>query len=203
MYQEIHHSLQLADPNQPAQKHTVKLCTCNKCHKHSTDICFYVPFCIIFICLGIIQIISGIFYFITTPVIKLILNVAIGCWVSVFYRSISILFENRFLMNFVVDFLFLAFHLGPQAILCGISGSMVACVCPSTPRKHEFLLYCSLSILVLNLINLILLEFGQVRDIFNEHVQKLLSKEYDLLESENGKFLLFFPLEIPIVKYKR
>lgn len=82
MYQEIHHSLQLADPNQPIQNHTVKLRTCNKCNNNSTDICFYVPFCIIFVCLGIIQIISGIFYFITTPVMKLILNVAIGCWVS-------------------------------------------------------------------------------------------------------------------------
>lgn len=63
---------------------------------------------------------------------------------------------------------------------------MVACVCPSTPRKHEFLLYCSLSILILNIVNLILLEIGQVREIFNEHLQKALSKEYDLLESENG-----------------
>lgn len=71
--------------------------------------------------------------------------------------------------------------------MCGISGSMVAFACPSTPRKHEFLLYCSLSVLILNLINLILLEFGQVREVFNEHIQKMLSKEYDILESENGK----------------
>lgn len=66
---------------------------------------------------------------------------------------------------------------------------MVACVCPSTPRKHEFLLYCSLSILILNIINLILLEIGQVREIFNEHLQKALSKEYDFIESENGLYL--------------
>lgn len=65
---------------------------------------------------------------------------------------------------------------------------MVACVCPSTPRKHEFLLYCSLSILILNTINLILLEIGQVREIFSEHLQKALSKEFDLLESENGLY---------------
>lgn len=64
----------------------------------------------------------------------------------------------------------------------------MACVCPSTPRKHEFLLYCSLSVLVLNLINLVLLEFGQVREVFNVHLQKIMSKEYDVLESENGLF---------------
>lgn len=73
-----------------------------------------------------------------------------------------------------------------QGILCGISGSMVACACPSTPRKHEFLLYCSLSVLILNVINLVLLEIGQVREIFSEHLQKVLSKEYSLLESEHG-----------------
>lgn len=80
----------------------------------------------------------------------------------------------------------MAFLLFLQAILCGVSGSMVACVCASTPRKHEFLLYCSLSVLILNVINLVLLEIGQVREIFNEHLQKALSKEYSLLETENG-----------------
>lgn len=76
-----------------------------------------------------------------------------------------------------------------QAILCGISGSMVACACPSTPRKHEFLLYCSLSVLILNIINLVLLEIGQVHEIFSEHLRKALSKEYSLLESEHGEYL--------------
>lgn len=82
-----------------------------------------------------------------------------------------------------------------QAILCGISGSMVACVCPSKPRKHEYLLYSSLSILVLNIINLILLEFGQVREIFNDQIQKIWSKEFDLLESENGNITIFFRVD--------
>lgn len=42
---------------------------------------------------------------------------------------------------------------------------------------------------MLNIVNLILLEIGQVREIFNEHLQKVLSKEYHLLESENGLYL--------------
>lgn len=81
MYQEIHHTLKLADSGQYEQKTTAKICTCNKCHNNTHDICFYIPFCTIFVCLGIIQIIAGIFYFITIPVIKLIFNVVIGCWV--------------------------------------------------------------------------------------------------------------------------
>lgn len=83
MYQEIHHTLKLADSSQYEPKATAKLCTCNKCHKNSCDICFYVPFCAIFVCLGAIQIISGVFYFMKIPVSKLIFNVAIGCWVNI------------------------------------------------------------------------------------------------------------------------
>lgn len=86
MYQEIHHTLKLADSSQYEPKATAKLCTCNKCHKNSCDICFYVPFCAIFVCLGAIQIISGVFYFMKIPVSKLIFNVAIGCWVNVAYK---------------------------------------------------------------------------------------------------------------------
>lgn len=69
---------------------------------------------------------------------------------------------------------------------------MVACVSPSAPRKHEFLLYCSLSVLFLNVINVVLLEFGQIKEIFNENIQKALGKEYDLLESESGKQIHLF-----------
>lgn len=187
MYQEIHHTLKLADSGQYEQKTTAKICTCNKCHNNTHDICFYIPFCTIFVCLGIIQIIAGIFYFITIPVIKLIFNVVIGCWVRYTLHTyhITINYHKRKNRNYFGIFFYL------QAILCGISGTMVACVCPSVPRKHEFLLYCSLSVLILNIINLILLEIGQVREIFNEHLQKALSKqEYDFIQSENGLYLI-------------
>lgn len=33
------------------------------------------------------------------------------------------------------------------------------------------------------------MEFGQLKDLFSEHVQKQLSKEYDLLESQNGRII--------------
>lgn len=180
MYQEIHHTLKLADTNQYEPKATDKLCTCSKCHRNTYDICFYVPFCTIFVCLGTIQIVSGLFYFMKIPVTKLIFSVAIGCWVIQWLLGIHWIWTTT------------KYELTFQAILCGICGSLIACACPSTPRKHEFLLYCSLSVLILNIINLILLEIGQVREIFNEHLQKVLSKEYSLLESENGTFIKTF-----------
>lgn len=73
---------------------------------------------------------------------------------------------------------------------------MVACVCPSRPRKHEFLLYCAISVLILNIVNLIILEFGQVKDIFSEDIRQKWSKEYDLLDSENGRNWTLFCMHI-------
>lgn len=99
MYQEITHTIKLADSGQYEQKTTAKICTCNKCHKNTPDICFYIPFCTIFVCLGVIQIIAGIFYFITIPVIKLIFNVVIGCWVRSFLIQciqLSIVNANKY-----------------------------------------------------------------------------------------------------------
>lgn len=69
---------------------------------------------------------------------------------------------------------------------------MVACVCSSRTRKHEYLLYCSFSVLILNTLNLIILEFSQFKQLFNENVQKKMSmsREYDVLESQYGTLLL-------------
>lgn len=66
---------------------------------------------------------------------------------------------------------------------------MAACVCSSRSRKHEYLLYCSFSVLILNTLNLIILEFGQFKELFHENVQRQMSesKEYDVLESQYGK----------------
>lgn len=67
---------------------------------------------------------------------------------------------------------------------------MVSCLCPTTPRKHEVILYGSVSVLILNTMNLIFLEFGQIRDLFGEHTKLRIGKEYDVLESQNGNELL-------------
>lgn len=80
-------------------------------------------------------------------------------------------------------------HVNPQVILAGISGGMVASVCASTPKKHEFLLYCSISVLVVNTINLIFLEFGQIKDLFTDSDQMHMGKEYEVLESANGRLI--------------
>lgn len=68
------------------------MCRCNgphSCPAHATDICLYVPFCIAFVVLGSVQVVSGIFYFISIPVIKLLINIAIGCWVIIAHYQFS------------------------------------------------------------------------------------------------------------------
>jgi len=68
---------------------------------------------------------------------------------------------------------------------------MVICICPSGIKKHEILLYCSVSILILNTINLVMLEFGQLKDIFNESYRNLITEtiDYDLLSSQYGRMI--------------
>lgn len=39
---------------------------------------------------------------------------------------------------------------------------------------------------MLNTINLIYLELGQLKELFSDEVQQQLGKEYELLESQNG-----------------
>lgn len=155
------------------------MCKTGIFHEYTTDLCLYIPFCVIYICLGVVQIISGIFYFITIPVIKLIINIGIGCWVRVSHMLLIV----KCIQNKIVYIRY------PQIILTGISGGMAACVCTSRSRKHEYLLYCSFSVLILNTVNLIILEFGQFKELFHENVQRQMgtSKEYNVLESQYGK----------------
>lgn len=74
-------------------------------------------------------------------------------------------------------------------ILTGIGTGMVACICTPAPRKHEFLLYCTVSVLVLNVLNLIYLEFGQLRELFGEHVHERFGREFDLLEAPTARLI--------------
>lgn len=152
------------------------MCSCKKCHAQTIDMCFYVPFGIIFVTFGIIQIISGFWYLITKSVIILILQIGIGCWVWIWKTNSQN--ANLISINKTVHF---------QSILAGISGSMFACFCPSMPKKHEFILYCSLSILIFNVLNLISLEVGQTKEIFTNHLKKVMNHEFEIFNSENGK----------------
>lgn len=90
MYQEIHHTIHL-DDGQKKQQCSAEVCARTRCRTETADICFYLPFSLLFGFIGIVQIVSGIFYFITIPVIKLILNIAIGCWVCVSHRILTII----------------------------------------------------------------------------------------------------------------
>lgn len=62
------------------------MCRCNgprSCPDHATDIGLYVPFCVAFVALGSVQVVAGIYYYMSVPAIKLLVNIAIGCWVTI------------------------------------------------------------------------------------------------------------------------
>ncbi|XP_055685796.1 uncharacterized protein LOC129791593 [Lutzomyia longipalpis] len=124
------------------------------------DLCLHGPCCVIFMILGAIQITSGIYYYLTIPVFKLIFNITIGC----------------------------------SVVVIGICGVIVVCICTSSTRKYEILLYCSTSIIFLNTVNLILLEFGQIRDVFHEPTrtgatQRPQDPHFEFIPSEGGRLI--------------
>lgn len=123
------------------------------------DLCLHGPCCIIFMILGAIQITSGIYYYLTIPVFKLIFNIAIGC----------------------------------SVVVIGICGVIVVCICTSSIKKYEILLYCSTSIIFLNTVNLILLEFGQFREVFHDPGRpgtlRLREGHFEFIPSESGRLI--------------
>lgn len=126
------------------------------CNENVTDACLHGPCCIIFILLGVVQVTSGIYYYLTIPVFKLIFNVIIG----------------------------------GTSVLIGIFGLVAVCICVSNVKKYEALLYCSTGVIFLNTINLILLEFGQLKEIFSDQFKaRLKDTSYDLLPYEHGRLL--------------
>lgn len=85
--------------------------------------------------------------------------------------------------------LFNAF-VGFMSLIIGIVGLIVLCVCLSSVRKYELILYCSTAIIFLNATNLVFLEFGQLKYVFSEHFQnRIRDSSYDLLADENGRLV--------------
>ncbi|GAB0089988.1 hypothetical protein DMENIID0001_046180 [Sergentomyia squamirostris] len=124
------------------------------------DLCLHGPCCVIFMILGAIQITSGIYYYLTIPVFKLIFNIAIGC----------------------------------SVVVIGTCGVIVVCICTSSNKKYEILLYCSTSIIFLNTINLILLEFGHLHYVFHDHPRSSISDSdrdphFEFIPSEYGRLI--------------
>lgn len=126
------------------------------CNESSADIGLHGPCCIIFTILGIVQVSTGVYYYLSVPVFKLLFNAFVGF----------------------------------TSLIIGLVGLIILCVCLSNVRKYELILYCSTAIIFLNAINLVFLEFGQLKDVFSEHYrQRIKDSSYDLLPEENGRMV--------------
>lgn len=120
------------------------------CSESVADVGLHGPCCIIFAILGVVQVSTGIYYYLSVPVFKLLFNAFVGF----------------------------------TSLIIGIVGLIILCVCLSNVRKYELILYCSTAIIFLNAINLVFLEFGQLKDVFSEQYrQHIKDSSYDQLPS--------------------
>ncbi|XP_075229936.1 uncharacterized protein LOC142329334 isoform X2 [Lycorma delicatula] len=97
---------------------------------------------IIYIVVGAIQLIAGIFFFISLPVFKIGSNIWTGVW----------------------------------NVVAGVGGAVFSCVGDLNPNKQQVLLYLTISVLVLNVINLVVLELGEWRIMMPETVKTVIEK---------------------------
>lgn len=126
------------------------------CNESVGDVCLHGPCCVIFLVLGAVQVSTGVYYYLSVPVFKLLFNAFIGF----------------------------------TSLIIGIVGLIILCVCLSNVRKYELILYCSTGVIFLNAINLVFLEFGQLKDVFSEQYrQRIKDSSYDLLPAENGRMV--------------
>lgn len=126
------------------------------CNESVSDIGLHGPCCVIFTILGIVQISTGWYYYLSVPVFKLLFSAFVGFF----------------------------------SLVIGIVGLIILCVCLSSVRKYELILYCSTAVIFLNAINLVFLEFGQLKDVFSEQYRlRIKGSTYDLLPEENGRMV--------------
>lgn len=126
------------------------------CNESVADVGLHGPCCIIYIALGIVQVATGFYYYLSVPVFKLLFNAFIGF----------------------------------TSLIIGVVGLIVLCVCLSSVRKYELILYCATGVIFLNAINLVFLEFGQLKAVFSEQYrQGIKDSSYDLLPPGNGRMV--------------
>uniref|UniRef100_A0A2S2Q6F6 Uncharacterized protein n=1 Tax=Sipha flava TaxID=143950 RepID=A0A2S2Q6F6_9HEMI len=98
---------------------------------------------VLYISVGAVQIVAGIFFLFTVPVLKIGSNIWTGSW-NVFF---------------------------------GVGGAVFSCVGDWTTAKQQGLLCLTITILIMNVINLIILEIGEWRYLTPESVKHIMSKE--------------------------
>ncbi|KAF0766054.1 Uncharacterized protein FWK35_00026596 [Aphis craccivora] len=98
---------------------------------------------VLYISVGAVQIVAGIFFLFTVPVLRIGSNIWTGSW-NVFF---------------------------------GVGGAVFSCVGDWTTAKQRGLLCLTVSILIMNIVNLIILEIGEWRYLTPESVKHIMSKE--------------------------
>uniref|UniRef100_A0A8D8SF65 Uncharacterized protein n=1 Tax=Cacopsylla melanoneura TaxID=428564 RepID=A0A8D8SF65_9HEMI len=101
---------------------------CCSCHQVCTT--SHVIFNLVYISIGTIQLVAGVFFFVSLPpLFRIGSNLWTGGW----------------------------------NVLFGVSGAVVTCVGTLSPSKQHILHYFTLSILCVNVVNLVILEIGEFR----------------------------------------
>ncbi|XP_022174685.1 uncharacterized protein LOC111036799 isoform X2 [Myzus persicae] len=98
---------------------------------------------VLYISVGAVQIVAGIFFLFTIPVLRIGSNIWTGSW-NVFF---------------------------------GVGGAVFSCVGDWTSAKQRGLLCLTVSILIMNIVNLIILEIGEWRYLTPESVKDSMSRE--------------------------
>lgn len=65
-----------------------------------------------------------------------------------------------------------------QNVVVGVGGAVFTCVGDITPAKHHMLLYLTISVTVVNVINLLVLELGEWRILMPDPIKKLIQQKH-------------------------
>jgi hypothetical protein len=64
-----------------------------------------------------------------------------------------------------------------QNIVVGIGGAMLSCIGDLTAKKQEALLFLTLSILVINVVNIVILEIGEWHFFLTSSIQEIIGQK--------------------------
>ncbi|CAG2063164.1 unnamed protein product [Timema podura] len=166
----------------------------------------HVIWSLVYVGTGSIQLIAGIFFLISLPVFRVGSNIWTGAWVSFNLSvqwTVGILGESFNLsvqwtlgilgesfnlsVQWTVGILGESFNLFVQwtNIVVGIGGGMLSCVGDLNAKKQEALLFFTISILALNVVNIVILEVGEWHYFLTDTTREFLSQK-------NVKKLVFY-----------
>nr|CAD7454033.1 unnamed protein product [Timema tahoe] len=144
----------------------------------------HVIWSLVYVGTGSIQLIAGIFFLISLPVFRVGSNIWTGAWIVPTGGRSSGAYGRQ-----IIWCLRAADHLVPTGgrvnIVVGIGGGMLSCVGDLNAKKQEALLFFTISILALNVVNIVILEVGEWHYFLTDTTREFLSQK-------NVKKLVFY-----------